>query len=76
MTASGRDGFRLRPGLGAAFGLAHLPAQAGESLGEPLAEAAVGAGHQRGAWADAAGRRKSGNGNGLHEDSPEVDRVD
>ncbi len=63
---------RLRPGLSAAFSLPHLPAQAGKSLGEPLTEVAVGAGHQRGAWADAAGQRKGGNGNcACHEDSPE-----
>ena len=55
MTASGGADFRLCPGLGAAFGLPHLPAQAGKSLGEPLAEVAVGAGDQRGARADAAG---------------------
>ena len=42
-------------------------------LGEPLAEAAVGAGHQRGARADAGGGRKGGNGNSDHDVSP-VDR--
>ena len=64
MTASGGAALGLSPGLGAAFGLAHLPAQAGQSLGEPLAKAAIGAGHQRGARPDAAGgeaERRNGN---------------
>ena len=38
--------FSLGPGLCAAFGFTHLPAQAGKNLREPLAKTAIGAGHQ------------------------------
>jgi hypothetical protein len=67
----GESGFRLRPSLGAALGLAHLPAQAIEDIGEPLTEARVRARDQRGTWPGAAGERKGGNRNWKHEDSPE-----
>jgi hypothetical protein len=53
----------LGPGLGAAFGLTHLPAEASKNLREPLAEASVGAGNQRGANTGASVERGSGNGN-------------
>ena len=49
----GRRRFGFGPCLRTALGLAHLPAQAGKYLSEPLAKAAIGAGHQSGAWPDA-----------------------
>ncbi len=59
--------FGMSPGLGAAFGFANLPAQAAKQLRKPLAEAAVGARHQRGARPDARIDRKNRNGKGLHD---------
>ncbi len=59
-----RGGVCLGPRLGPAFGLAYLPAQAGKSLGEPLPEAAIGAGHKRRARPNAIDGWQSGNGNG------------
>ncbi len=58
----GKSGFRLGPCLGAAIGLAHLPAQPGEDLGEPLTEAAIGTGHQ-GRTRPAAAERSGNGGN-------------
>lgn len=66
----GMRGLGLAPRLGAALCLANLPAQAGEDLCEPLAEAAVGARDQRGTGPDARMRRKNRNGKRLHESSP------
>jgi hypothetical protein len=53
--------------LCAAIGFAHLPAQAGQDLCKSLAEAAIGAGHQRGTepYADVDGWNR--NRNWLHE---------
>ncbi|MGH9589089.1 MAG: hypothetical protein ACRD25_01780 [Terracidiphilus sp.] len=64
------DGFRLGPRFGAAFGLAHLPAQSGKNRRQAAAEIAVGARYQGRAQAQAIGNGRPGKRNRLHTKIP------